>query len=229
MHNTLRYNETRTKGAYFMCFSKDGEEEKSNLGAEAFNGKLKDISDESTNNEDELFKQLGELNAEVKGLIPHLLQEINKTSKNNKCNVKEYEKKMSQNYPVYFYSVKDKKIPMLKIPSVRIVINTKDHSHIDYLKIKEMVEAICQYVDVAGGDFDNFSSSKPIVDDKYVNTISINVCCEYDSLKENATKIKQEILNSSEVNMFTVKLKPSFFGVPLGDLVNKKMDDKTII
>jgi len=208
-----------------MCYSKGEAEKESNLGTKEFDKKLENIHSDSKNNYEELFKQIGELNAEVEGLIPLLLQEINKTSKNNKCNVTEYEEKMSRNYPVYFDDYKNERIPMLKIPSVQIVINSIDHSYIDYLKIKKMAMRICKYVDVARNDIENIRSDKQVKSD----IISIMICCKYDSLKENVIKIKEELIKFLGANKFCFKLHPWYLVVPANSIkvsLDKKVEYK---
>lgn len=181
-----------------------------NLGTEEFNRRLELIYLNSKSDE-ELFAGLDKLNDEVEVLIPRLLQDIKKAIDSKKRNMSDYIEVLRYIYPIFRGDIVGEKLPLLKIPSAKIVLCPKNNSHIDFKEIEKIVTEVCPEALVAYGDYDYFiPMERRLVNDARIMAISINVCCKYNDLRDKIMIIRKELINCKEINKMDLQIKPCY-------------------
>ena len=119
-----------------------------NLGAYEFNQRLEVMAREAKN-DDELFEKLEKLNDEVERLKPLLLRELKGMSDGNKRVTSDYVEVLRTIYPIYQGDIMGEKLPMLKLPSAKIVLRPKEKEKLDIKEIEKAVKDQCTEVDLS--------------------------------------------------------------------------------
>jgi len=183
----------------------------SNLGTDEFNHRLELIAGECLNDEEKLFKMLGELNDEVEALKPHLLQELKTALDENKRQMKDFIEILRYTYPIYHGDLSGEKLPMLKVPSAKVSLCPTGGNFLDAKEIEKLVHTVCREAIVAYGDYDFYLPLNLRLSNKNnVCSIAINVCCNYDELQGKIEKIKSALAQSEQKDKFIIVIKPCY-------------------
>lgn len=204
-----------------MYLSAEVSKSNNHLGTEEFNRRLEFIY-KSSRSDTELFDGLDKLNAEVEALIPCLLQEIKNALDRNKRLMNDYIESLRYIYPIFHGDIVGEKLPLLKIPSEKIVLCPREDTYVDFKEIEKIVREVCPNSVVAYGDYDYFiPMNRRLVDNARIRAISINVCCEYDDLKNMIMNIQDALLNSTVQNKMDMKIKPCYLHTATRVLLEK--------
>lgn len=165
-----------------------------NLGTDEFNHRLEIITNTCTKDEKILFQELDKLNYEVEVLKPRLLDELRNAIAENRRNFGDFIEVLRYTYPIYHGDIMGEKLPMLKVPSAKIVIKPLKDQHIDYKQVEEHAKKICEYVDVAYGDYDLYLPMEMrIPSERAYESVTIHFCCNYAELQKKVNAVKDEI------------------------------------
>lgn len=192
-----------------------------NLGTDEFNHRLEIIANTCAKNEEKLFQELDKLNAEVEALKPRLLDELRNAKAENRRNFEDFIEVLRYIYPIYHGGIMGEKFPMLKVPSAKIVIKPLKDQHIDYKQVEEHAKKICEYVDVAYGDYDLYLSMENRIPCKRAyKSVTIHFCCNYAELQEKVNAVKDEIIEL--VTDVEIVVKPCYLQQFTSVLLNAK-------
>ncbi|RGD94691.1 toxin-antitoxin system HicB family antitoxin [Clostridiales bacterium AM23-16LB] len=198
------------------------------VGTEKFNQRLEHIRYNSKD-EQELFSELRRLNSDVEALKPALIQELKNAIENKKRITKEYVDCLGDIYPVYSgRTVLKEELPILKVPSAKIVLEPNKKGYPDLRKIEELVTDICKDVYIAYGDFDYFIplEERPNSDLNHQSVV-INVCCEFHDLEKNVEDIKEALCEYAEQNALKIRIRPCYLIVPTKNLLNMEDNENS--
>ena len=177
-----------------------------NLGTDEFNHRLEMIANICAKDEKKLFQELDKLNAEVEALKPRLLDELRNAKSEKRRNFEDFIEVLRYVYPIYHGGIMGEEFPILKVPSAKIVIKPLREQHIDYKQVEEHAKKICEYVDVAYGDYDLYlSMEKRIRDERAYKSVTIHFYCNYAELQEKVDAVKDEIARKVADIEMTVK------------------------
>ena len=180
------------------------------LGTYEFNKRLEVIANESKN-EDELFQKLKQLADEVERLKPILLYELEGALNENKRSMWDYVEVLRAIYPIYQGDIMGEKLPMLKLPSAKIVLTPKNNKILDFKLIESVVEEQCKNAYVSYGDFDNFiPRERQVIDETYIKSISIQFYCNFSDLRNMLDEVKVKLQSLDCADKMTVSVKPSY-------------------
>ena len=194
-----------------------------NLGTYEFNHRLALIAAECYNDEQKLFEKLGELNDEVEALKPQLLQELKTAIDDNKRQMKDFIEILRYIYPIYHGDLIGQKLPILKVPSIKISLRPINYEYLDMKEIQELVKPVCPNAYIAYGDFDFYVPiDSRMSDKKNIYSIVINICCKFENLEENVNKIRFVLEQSEQKNKFDVAIKPCYLQENTSDLLKAK-------
>ncbi len=195
------------------------------LGTEEFNHRMELIANECIGNDELLFMRLNELNEEIERIKPNLLYELKSACDSGKRQLDEFIEVLRYIYPVYHGERDEEKLPMLKIPSAKIVIRRVDNTFIDEEEIKNIAKQICDSALVSYGDYDFFV---PIdyrrIDVERTLSIVINVLCEYSEVQENIYRIRDALVGNEKLRQCKITIKPCYLGEYTGRLLNELYD-----
>ena len=194
-----------------------------NLGADEFNHRLALIATECQNDEQKLFEKLGELNDEVEALKPQLLQELRTAIVNNKRQIGDFIEILRYIYPIYKGDLIGQKLPLLKIPSIKISLRPFNDEFLDTTEIQELVNTVCPNTFIAYGDFDFYVPVEArMLDKKNMYSIVINISCNYQNLRENVNNIRSILEHSKQRKKFYVVIKPCYLEEYTSELLKAK-------
>ena len=140
-----------------LMYLSEGVSSGNNLGTIEFNKRLEKIALSSKGDVD-LFKKLDELNMELERLIPNLIYDLKKAISENKRNMNEYIEILQCIYPIYSSNNLEEKLPLLKLPSAKIVIKPNNDIGTYFEKIKNTAIEECTDAYVVYGDYDDYIS-----------------------------------------------------------------------
>lgn len=195
------------------------------LGSEEFNRCLEHIYYEAQS-EDELFRRLERLNAEVEALIPYLKQEVKTALNGKKRKMADFMEILENMYPVYACYVRNWEFNevlermMLKVPSVKISLCPKMGEMVEFEAFRKKVREICPQASLSYGDYDDFiPGARQEIDSSKSMSIVINICCQYQELKPLVINLKEQIKKMSEAEQMRLELKPCYLVVPVKRLL----------
>ena len=195
------------------------------LGSEEFNRRLERIYYEMQS-EDELFRRLEQLNAEVEALIPDLRQELKTALEGKKRKAADFMEILENMYPVYASYIKDWEFRevvermVLKVPSVKISLCPKREEMMDFYAFRDKVMNICPQARLAYGDYDDFiSGARQEIDSTKSMSIVINICCQYQELKPLVINLEEKIKKMAEAKQMRLELKPCYLVIPVKELL----------
>lgn len=184
-----------------------------NLGTYEFNHRL-EAMDKETKSDDELFEKLEKLNDEVERIKPLLMHELEGVSSGNKRFMSDYVEVLRAIYPIFQGNIAGEKLPMLKLPSAKIVIRPKDKEKLKFECIEKKVKAQCQEATVSYGDFDIFlPREKQAVDETYFKSISVHFLCNFCRLKGVVEKTKRVLCTMEDADKMVISVKPSYLHI----------------
>lgn len=193
-----------------------------NLGAYEFNQRLEVMAREEKN-DDELFEKLEKLNDEVERLKPLLLRELKGMSDGNKRVTSDYVEVLRTIYPIYQGDIMGEKLPMLKLPSAKIVLRPKEKEKLDIKEIEKAVKDQCTEVDVLYGDFDIFRPmEKQVINQMYLKSITVHFYCDFCRLKELVEKTKEALCSVKNAEKMFISVKPSYNHIATRKLLENK-------
>ena len=184
-----------------------------NLGTCEFNHRL-EAMDKETKSDDELFEKLEKLNDEVERIKPLLMHELEGVSSGNKRFMSDYVEVLRAIYPIFQGNIAGEKLPMLKLPSAKIVIRPKDKEKLKFECIEKEVKAQCQEATVLYGDFDIFRPmEKQVINQTHLKSISVHFYCDFCRLKELVEKTKEALCSMDIAKKMDISVKPSFLQI----------------
>jgi hypothetical protein len=198
-----------------------GVSKNNNLGTYEFNHRLEVINNESKS-DDELFEKLANLYDEVEILKPLLICELESALIANKRSMGDYIEVLKGIYPVYQGYIFGEKLPILKIPSAKIVVQPKKNKKLNFKLIENVVKEQCEETDVSYGKFDVFKpSDRIIINDEYIKTITIKFYCDFSVLKKTVQKTKEALYSISDASNMILSVKSNYISLPTRVLLDK--------
>ena len=193
-----------------------------NLGTYEFNHRLEVMAREAKN-DDELFEKLEKLNDEVERLKPLLLRELKGMLDGNKRVTSDYVEVLRTIYPIYQGDIMGEELPMLKLPSAKIVLRPKEKEKLDFKEIEKVVKDQCTEAVVSYGDFDIFRPmEKPVINQTYSKSISVHFYCDFCRLKELVEKTKEALCSVKNAEKMFISVKPSYNHIATRKLLENK-------
>lgn len=194
-----------------------------NLGADEFNHRLALIAAECQNDEQKLFEKLGELNDTVEALKPQLLHELKTAIDDNKRQMGDFIEILRYIYPIYSGDIIGERLPLLKVPTVKISLRPINDELLKLNEIEELIKPVCENTSIAYGDFDYYvPMDVRSRDKKNIFSIVIQIMCNYQSLEENVNKIRSKLGQSDLKNKFDILIKPSYLQEYTSKLLKEK-------
>lgn len=204
-----------------LMYLSEGVSSGNNLGTIEFNKRLEKIALSSKGDVD-LFKKLDELNMELERLIPNLIYDLKKAISENKRNMNEYIEILQCIYPIYSSNNLEEKLPLLKLPSAKIVIKPNNDIGTYFEKIKNTAIEECTDAYVVYGDYDDYIS----IDNKelnasYARTISVYICCKYRQLREKFNRVKRALFYLYSDESVEIYIKPCYLQISIKTLIEQ--------
>ncbi len=196
-----------------------------NLGTEEFNHRLERIAKDCEGDSVKLFKHLKQLDDEITALKPLLLEELKSAYDENRRNMYEYIEALRYIYPIYHGDILGQKYPMLKVPSVKIVLKPRQEKMIDFKAIEGIVSEVCNCAVVSYGDYDYFVPMEERLADKTrIQSTVIHICCKYDKVEKYAKEIYEKLTNAQESADSDINIRPCYLHEYTSILLKEKYD-----
>lgn len=193
-----------------------------NLGTYEFNRRLEEIANESKSEED-LFQRLKELSDDVERLKPFLLHELEGALNENKRSMWDYIEVLRSIYPIYHGDIMGERLPMLKLPSAKIVLRPKYKEILDFKLIESTVEEQCVNAFVSYGDYDIYiTRERQTIDEMYIKSISIHFECDFSDLRNLVDVVNEKLHSLDCADKMIIMVKPSYNHVATRILLEKK-------
>lgn len=196
------------------------------LGSDKFNRELYKTATKSNGNVDVLFTELEKLNDMVNALKPSLLIELKEAIESRKRITDEYIDPLSMIYPIYSGCCSSNKLPFLKLPSAKIVLEPVSRGYLDYKEIEKIVSGVSSNIVVAYGDYDLYRPLEERMENiQAVHRVVINFCCNFKELKTQVEAAKKLLLESNLRNEFNIIVKPCYLHINTRELLVEKYPD----
>ena len=206
-----------------LMYLSAGVSQNNNLGTYEFNHRLEVIAKEAKS-DDELFEKLEKLNDEVERIKPLLMRELEGALNENKRQMNDYVEVLRAIYPIYQGDIVGEKLPMLKLPSAKIVMRPKENEKLDYKHIEKVVKSQCEEAVISYGDFDIFlPREKQVIDEMYYKSISVHFCCDFYTLRKLVNKTKEALCAMPEADRMSILVKPSYLHIATRILLEKNV------
>lgn len=205
-----------------LMYLSSGVSRNNNLGTNEFNRRLEVMAREAKN-DDELFEKLEELNNEIERIKPLLIRELEGVLGEHKRVTNNYIEVLRAIYPIYQGDIVGEKLPMLKLPSAKIVLRPKENENLNFQHIEEVVKGQCEEATVSYGDFDIFlPREKQAVDETYFKSISVHFLCNFCRLKGAVEKTKRVLCTMEDADKMVISVKPSYLHMATRALLESK-------
>ena len=181
------------------------------LGTEEFNQRLEKMEILCGNDEVLLFDELQRLNDDVEARKPLLLKAIKEIYEKNPRSISEQMEVLSFIYPIYYGR---SKIPCMKVPSAKIVLN-QNNPVIEFKEVEKLMSTVSDAY-VAYGDFDYYIPiERREVDQSRIMSIVINLCCKFENLYDLTQRVKNILKEAGYENKVQVTVKPCYLHAQL--------------
>lgn len=175
------------------------------LGAKEFNQRLEEMERLYGNNEEMLFIELKKLNNDVEARKPIILKAIKEIYEKNPPTISGQMGALSYIFPIFYG---DSKIPYIKIPSARIVLDPNTNQHIDVKEIKEILNGVPDTY-VGAGDFQFYVPlERWEIDRSRITSVVVTLWCKFKDLFDLIQRVRNILGEAGYEDKAQISIKP---------------------